>query len=317
MKEMFKHQIEYRNPNDIIIHKITAHNPEMNPEGFNALVYDMKMNGWQDDSYVLMFGRVDRGKGEQAVSGRHRISAAVLAGIETIPVKVFKPTISAQEMKEYIYNEESNRRHQSPTQKAITVFNEWLELQGSATPIHKATIAKIRGVNKDLLSKCSTILATKNGKDVLEILFKGEMVKIGTTNSNSLSAISIALTVKNDLDDNADESEVIEAAITTAKRNIQKLKISSTPLALIETKKMLDTLIEKQYPDVYIGSGKTSDEHVADGINRLEQHLDNSTKDMRDKIKNKVRTANNIVNPEDNSQIIHLTYSSGEEVQDA
>ncbi len=164
MKTITKEKIS-----DLSIHELAATTPTMTTSQFDALVRDIDING-QLDPVVLYRGKI--------IDGRHRYRALIQLGVEFILCVKMTNNSTKEDIMTVIRSKET-RRHESACQLAISAYRYML-----SNPDKKLTqsdAANIFGANIKQLRKAMTIADKHKRPDILELLFNGDKLNIGST----------------------------------------------------------------------------------------------------------------------------------------
>ena len=161
--------VENINIDSVSVSKLAELTPRMTEEQFLALKNSIKDIGQQEP--VLIY------KGE-IVDGRHRYLALNELEIDTIKVKYIHNEERVSDVREYILKVSENRRHQTPTQKAIYAYYIYLD-EVKNSKVSQGEIAELYGTNRLMLSRAKK-LDEVAGRDVLDFLFDGNKINIGS-----------------------------------------------------------------------------------------------------------------------------------------
>ena len=168
---------------DIEIHELAHLTPTMTEARFKALKQSIKELGQKLP--IVMY----RGK---CIDGRHRVKAFKELGIETIQATNENSQMSMEDIKEVILNGYEQRRHQTPTQSAIMAYREWLTGKASGEKLAQGAVAEKYGVGLKQVGRVKQ-LEELAGKQIIELLFQGSKINIGTeahpNNTDSLNSL--------------------------------------------------------------------------------------------------------------------------------
>ena len=162
-------KVTKENVSELDIHELALLTPKMTNEQYNALKASIQKNGQLEPI------RIYRGK---VVDGRHRVKVFKELNIETIKAIHENPNQSIDDIREKIINGWEQRRHQTPTQKAIMAYREYIELKNNGIKISQGSIAEQFGTTRLMLSRAKT-LSEMVSKDIMDILFNGGKIDIG------------------------------------------------------------------------------------------------------------------------------------------
>lgn len=165
---------------DIEIHELAHLTPVMTEARYKALKQSLKELGQKLP--IIMY----RGK---CIDGRHRVKAFKELGIETIQAKNENSQMSIEDVKEVILNGYEQRRHQTPTQSAIMAYREWLAIKASGEKVSQGVLAEKHGVGLKQVGRVKQ-LDELAGKQIIELLFQGNKINIGTeVNPNNTDSL--------------------------------------------------------------------------------------------------------------------------------
>lgn len=168
------------NPSELELHPLAESTPRMTNENYTALKADIEMNG-QLDPVILYRGRI--------IDGRHRKLILQELGSETITAVKLPATVSAERLRSIVRSKET-RRHETPTQLAITAYRMMVNSDSKVTA---QVAAETVGADRRKVGNAKNI-ATKYGRiDILDLLYDGGKVNVGSDyepfNTDSLPAI--------------------------------------------------------------------------------------------------------------------------------
>lgn len=168
---------------DIEIHELAHLTPTMTEGRFNALKNSIADLGQKLP--IVMY----RGK---CIDGRHRIKAFKELGLTDISATNENSQMSIEDLKETILNGYENRRHQTPTQTAIMAYREWIGYKESGEKVSQGSVADKYGIGLKQLGRAKQ-LEEVAGKSIMELLFQGNKINIGTearpNNTDSLYSL--------------------------------------------------------------------------------------------------------------------------------
>ena len=178
-------QLELEN---VEIHHLAHLTPTMDENSFKALKESIKENG--QEMPIIMY----RGK---CIDGRHRIKALRELYEENKEVNTVKAInensqLSESDLRNKILNVYENRRHQTPTQKAIMAYREWKRLKDIGEKVGQGVIADDFGTSVALLGRVKK-LESLSGSDIIEELFQGNKLNIGTQHQPILTDSLLSL----------------------------------------------------------------------------------------------------------------------------
>ena len=174
LKRQKYEKIYYKPVDEIKIHELANLSPTMTNEQYEALKDSIKEFG-QIYPAVLYKGLL--------IDGRHRLKALKELGIEKIKYKNENPQMTEGEVRDRILKVHEQRRHQTPTQKAIMAYREFVRRKKKGEKVTIGSIAKEFGSTRELVSRTKT-LAELTSERIIEILFNGGKIEIKQPDSN-------------------------------------------------------------------------------------------------------------------------------------
>ena len=178
-----KNRYETMKVDDVEIHELAHLTPTMTDIEFNGLKLSIKEHG--QEMPIKMY----RGK---CIDGRHRVRALRELGIEEVFYENEDSRLSMEDLRTKVLTVYERRRHQTPTQKAILAYREWRRLQESGDKVGQGEIAELTGTTVKQLGRAKQLEGVA-GEDILELLFQGNKINIGTevhpNNTDSLSSL--------------------------------------------------------------------------------------------------------------------------------
>ena len=153
---------------ELDLHPLALTTPRMTDINYTALLTDIELNG-QLEPVTLFRGRI--------IDGRHRWLILQELGIEEINAVKLAPSTTIAELKAIVKSKET-RRHETPTQLAITAYRMMVD---SETKIAASKAADIVGADRRKVSDAKNIAVKYERLDILTNLFNGEKIDIGTS----------------------------------------------------------------------------------------------------------------------------------------
>ena len=198
---MVTQEIHTINLDELDLHPLALSTPRMTDENYTALKADIELNG-QLEPVTLYRGRV--------VDGRHRVLVLRELGDTTVTAVKLPHKTSVSTLKALVRSKEV-RRHETPTQLAITAYRLMLNADSKIT---QTQAAEQIGANAKKISNCKAIASTFHRPDILELLFNGDKLNIGTPyepfKTDSLPAIVDWLKSSSRVDKAADTRGKVE-----------------------------------------------------------------------------------------------------------
>lgn len=165
------------------IHELAHLTPTMTKEDFTRLKLSIKEHG-QENPIMLYRGK--------CIDGRHRVKALRELGIELVTYESENSQLSIDDVRDKILHVYENRRHETPTQKAIMAWREYQRLRELGEKIGQGEVADWMGTTIKQLGRAKQ-LDEVAGRDIVELLFQGNRINIGTeahpNNTDSLSSL--------------------------------------------------------------------------------------------------------------------------------
>lgn len=168
---------------EVEIHELANLTPSMTEAEFKGLKLSIYENGQQ------MPIKMYRGK---CIDGRHRVKALRELGATEVLYENENSQLSLEDIRTKILTVYERRRHQTPTQKAILAYREYQRVRESGDKIGQGAIAESLGTTVKQLGRAKQ-LEEVAGKDIVELLFQGNKINIGTeahpNNTDSLDSL--------------------------------------------------------------------------------------------------------------------------------
>ena len=168
---------------EVEIHELANLTPSMTEAEFKGLKLSIHENGQQ------MPIKMYRGK---CIDGRHRVKALRELGVTEVLYENENSQLSLEDIRTKILTVYERRRHQTPTQKAILAYREYQRVRESGDKIGQGAVAESLGTTIKQLGRAKQ-LDEVAGKDIVELLFQGNRINIGTeahpNNTDSLDSL--------------------------------------------------------------------------------------------------------------------------------
>lgn len=165
---------------DLELHPLALSMPIASDDNYTALKLDIEAHG-QLEPVVLYRNRI--------IDGRHRWLILQELEVPTIKVTKLANNTTVKQLKQ-IVNSKEIRRHETLSQLAIRAYKLILE---SNTKMTQGEAGSLVGVARRYIGNCKTIAETYKRPDILETLFNGMFINIGTEyapiNTDKLPAI--------------------------------------------------------------------------------------------------------------------------------
>ncbi len=145
-------------------HELSSMFPDMGSEEFADLVSSMKKNGYIGDPIMVLNGDI--------IDGWHRYTAALAAGLDSIPSKEYNLDIDPLE---YVISINSNRRHLTTSQRAMIAAKMITSSNGGAQKadsISAADAAKKMNVSPRTVSNAKKVM--KEAEEAVSSVESGE-----------------------------------------------------------------------------------------------------------------------------------------------
>ena len=167
---------KYINVDELDVHPEANATPVMTHEQYIALKIDIENNG-QIDPVILYRGRI--------IDGRHRLKIAKELGHIQISTVSIPNNSTINDIRAIVKSKETHR-HQTPTQLAIYAYrqmiNNNMNTKSKDKIMTQADAAKYYGIAVRQISRVSKLDTQLLRPDILDILFTGNKLNIGTTN---------------------------------------------------------------------------------------------------------------------------------------
>lgn len=155
------------NVSDLDLHPLAKTTPRMTDENYQALKADIDVNG-QLEPITLYRGRI--------IDGRHRWYILQELEVNTILAIKLPHNTSANELKRIVKSKEI-RRHETPTQLAISAYKLMLE---STTKMSAKEAAELTGADRRKVGNVKKIATDYGRMDLVDRLFDGDKIDIGS-----------------------------------------------------------------------------------------------------------------------------------------
>lgn len=178
-----KNNVKTMQVDQVEIHELAHLTPTMTKEDFLRLKLSIKEHG-QENPIILYRGK--------CIDGRHRVKALRELGIEFVTYESENSQLSIDDVRDKILHVYENRRHETPTQKAIMAWREYQRLRELGEKVGQGEVADWMGTTIKQLGRAKQ-LEEVAGKDIVELLFQGNKINIGTeahpNNTDSLDSL--------------------------------------------------------------------------------------------------------------------------------
>lgn len=158
---------QFIDTNKLSIHPEALRTPRMVESQYEALKLDIEHNG-QIEPIVLYRGKI--------VDGRHRFLIAQELNIQKMQYTKMHNNSTISDIRRMVKSKET-RRHETASQLAISALRFIEEAPDKVT---LADAAKMFGSNAKRVGEARHILHTHGRKDILDTLFNGEKIQIGS-----------------------------------------------------------------------------------------------------------------------------------------
>ena len=131
-----KNNVRTMQVDQVEIHELAHLTPTMTKEDFTRLKLSIKEHG-QENPIMLYRGK--------CIDGRHRVKALRELGIELVTYESENSQLSIDDVRDKILHVYENRRHETPTQKAIMAWREYQRLRELGEKIGQGEVADWMG----------------------------------------------------------------------------------------------------------------------------------------------------------------------------
>ncbi len=204
-------------PNNVNIHDLANINPIATKEDFIALKKSIALIG-QTNPVVMYKGFL--------IDGRHRLKAIKELGIGSIKYTNELSTNTMEDIEEIIMATE-NRRHQTPTQKAILALNYYNKMKQHGEKISQGEAAEKFGTTRLMIGRAKT-LSGLTGQGIIDTLFNGEKILVSNRppTDSLLTLINHFKTVEEDMTQQRAQIDLTDDEKAYVKEHLEN--ISST-----------------------------------------------------------------------------------------
>jgi len=176
------------NPDEVEIHELADLTPEMTEAQFEALKQSIEEFGQLEPAKFY------RGK---LVDGRHRLKAIKEIGIGHISHVNIDSQTTLEEVGEIVERGFEERRHQSPTQRAIMAYRYWARKKEAGDKLSQGEVAKMFGVGRAQVAGIKKLMSV--GSDmIVEALFQGKEIEtLGGRTTSNIRAVLVDTELRN------------------------------------------------------------------------------------------------------------------------
>ena len=192
-------EIKSITPELLTLHPEALATPKMSSIAYDALKRDIEING-QLDPVITYRGKI--------VDGRHRWLIIQELGIDFIKYIELPNNTTIAQLRRLVQSKET-RRHETATQLAISALRH---ITKSNEKMTQAEASKMFGVGPKAIGFAKKILVDYKREDLLDILFDGGKINIGTSYQPFMT--DSLKTIVNWLDDNKATSVENKIGIT-------------------------------------------------------------------------------------------------------
>jgi hypothetical protein len=175
-------QIMEMNTSDLEVHSLAKINPSMTNSDFDELKASLSECGYDKNFPVFLYKK-------KIVDGLHRHKACTELGIKKMWVKHLPQNMDISEVKELVIRTD-NRRHKTPTQKAISAYRYYLEKMAEGNKLSQLEVSAKFGTSKLMMSRVIK-LEKLAGEQRIEALFNGRKLTIKNKEGNIISTDSL------------------------------------------------------------------------------------------------------------------------------
>ncbi len=183
---------------DLSVHKVASINPSMTDVDFQELKTSLNDYGYDKNFPILLYKK-------KIVDGRHRFIACGELGIDRLWARHLPQNMTMKEVEELVIRTD-NRRHKTPTQKAIGAYRYYLERMATGNKLSQEAVAEKFGTSKLMMSRVPK-LEKVAGSDRIDALFNGKKLTIENKDGKPLATDAL-LTLIGFYQNNAEEDIV-------------------------------------------------------------------------------------------------------------
>jgi len=174
----YGHQIVEMQTCTLTVHELSKINPSMTDVDFKELKESLAEYGYDINFPVLLYKK-------KIVDGRHRFLACTELGIDKMWCRHLPQNMTTQEVEELVIRTD-NRRHKTPTQKAIGAYKYYLDRIKSGSKLSQEAVASKFGTSKLMMSRVPK-LEKIAGSERIDALFNGKKLTIKNKDGNPLA----------------------------------------------------------------------------------------------------------------------------------
>ena len=183
MTDILKRKYDTLEVDNVEIHELAHLTPTMTESNFKSL--KLSINDHGQELPIVMY----KGK---CIDGRHRIRALRELGIKHVYYINEDSHLSIADLRIKILGVYENRRHETPTQRAIIAYREYNLTKASGDKTGQGSVAETYGTTVKQIGRAKR-LHELAGNDIIEMLFNGNKINIGTVqipnNTDSLDSL--------------------------------------------------------------------------------------------------------------------------------
>lgn len=155
---------------DVEIHELAHLTPYMTELDYEALKLSLKENGQQQP--IVMYKN-------KCIDGRHRLKALAELGVTKVIAINESNTLSEADITNKVINVYERRRHQTPTQKALSAMKYYNKTMLNGEKLNKGVVSAQFGISRNSLYLAEQLISLA-GVNVINYLFEGNKINIGT-----------------------------------------------------------------------------------------------------------------------------------------
>ena len=176
------HQIIEVEISTLEIDNLTNINPLMTDADFEELKLSLREVGYDKNFPILLYKK-------KIVDGRHRFLACNELSINKLWARHLPQNMTRIEVEELVMRTD-NRRHKTPTQKAIGAYRYYLKRIKSGNKISQEAAARKLGTSKLMMSRVPKLEAIA-GSIKVDALFNGNKINIKNKNNKPFPTDSL------------------------------------------------------------------------------------------------------------------------------
>jgi hypothetical protein len=222
----------YADPHTVEIHSLANKTPSQTELEYKALLESIRDLG-QLQPVVMYRGHL--------VDGRHRVKAAKELGIQIEYINL-QSGLTLEEVEQMVVKGYENRRHQTPTQKAISAYKYYVDQNAKGVKTSMGKVSEDFGVTRSLVDRAKQVFNLAS-PEVFDKLWSGGKLTLGANKPTDslLAVINYYKLISDDIVNNSTgvSDDLTDAELAFIKEMVDNLQENHNNLLL---RKLADTI---------------------------------------------------------------------------